>query len=129
MLHGNKDNDDSESEDDLPLSALANRNTTSDVPLSSRLGQPQARKWVKRDLSRMDNEGIVPPPRSVVTISDASDPVHFFELFFSHEVIIHIVRHTVIYAVEKGNMAFTLSDDEIYCFIGILILTGYCPLP
>ncbi|CAB3257598.1 unnamed protein product [Arctia plantaginis] len=67
VLHGNKDNDDNESEDNLPLFALASQNTISDVPLSSRPGQPQARKWVKRDLSKMDNEWIAPPPRSVVT--------------------------------------------------------------
>ncbi|CAK1601937.1 unnamed protein product [Parnassius mnemosyne] len=79
VLHGNKDNDNSESEDDLPLSALATQNTTLNVPLSSQPGQPQARKWVKRDLCRMDNEWIAPLPRSVVTVSDASDPVHIFE--------------------------------------------------
>ncbi|CAG4987815.1 unnamed protein product [Parnassius apollo] len=43
VLHGNKDNDNSDSEEDLPLSALASRNTASDLPLPSQTGQPQAR--------------------------------------------------------------------------------------
>lgn len=41
----------------------------------------------------------------------------------------HIVRHSVIYAVQKGHPGFTLSDNDVYCFIGILILSGYSLLP
>lgn len=137
VLHGvnvddDTDSDEFDEEDDHPLSEYqTRRDRTSEIPSSSRSRRKQTRKWVKQDLPILANEWITPPPRSVVTVSDASDPIDFFELFFSHEVIlvVHIVRHTVMYAVQKGNMAFTLSDDEIYCFIGILILTGYCPLP
>ncbi|CAB3242110.1 unnamed protein product [Arctia plantaginis] len=31
--------------------------------------------------------------------------------------------------MQSGNMNFSLSYQEVYCFIGILILSGYAPLP
>ncbi|CAK1585629.1 unnamed protein product [Parnassius mnemosyne] len=145
-LHGKNVSDGSESEEEA-LGPITSRTVTDSQSLSNRrrsrslidnpLFPPPppprspkvVRKWVKRDLSQLHDEWIAPLPRSVITLSEASEPVDLFELFFSHEVIMHIVRHSVIYAVQKGNPGFTLSDNDIYCFIGILILTGYSPLP
>lgn len=88
------------------------------------------RHWVKRDLRPQQEQWVQPAPRAVLTLSKDSEPIEFFELFFSEEVIRHMVRHSVMYAVgEHHNTNFTLSGDKIYCFIGILILTGYAPLP
>lgn len=87
------------------------------------------RKWIKRDLRLQGNEWSPPPPHVVLTLTKESEPIEFFELFFNEDVIRYIVRHTVMYAVEKHNTSFCLSGDEMYCFIGILILSGYAPLP
>lgn len=87
------------------------------------------RKWVKRDLRPQQVDWSSPPPRVVLTINKDSEPIEFFELFFNEDVIRHIVRHSVMYAVEKHNTSFSLSGDEMFCFLGILILSGYAPLP
>lgn len=88
------------------------------------------RRWLKRDLQVHVDDWAAPPPRSVLTLSDKSEPIEFFELFFSEEIIHHIVRQSVLYAVSKDpNTNFCLSSDEIKCFLGILILSGYVPLP
>ncbi|XP_035455963.2 piggyBac transposable element-derived protein 3-like [Spodoptera frugiperda] len=87
------------------------------------------RKWVKRDLRYQQCEWSPPLPRAVLTLTKESEPIEFFELFFSEDVIRYIVRHTVMYAVEKHNYNFCLSGDELSCFIGILLLSGYAPLP
>lgn len=101
--------------------------STSTQPRSA--GSQPPRKWIKRDL-RQSVEWTVPLPRAVHTLSEASEPIDFFELFFDQELVKYIVRHSVMYAVSKdSNTGFTLSSDEIYCFIGILILSGYAPLP
>jgi hypothetical protein len=87
------------------------------------------RKWVKQDLSSAREEWLKPFPRTVLTLTKNSEPLQFFELFFSADMIEHIVKHSVMYAVANHNFSFTLSADEIYCFIGILLLSGYAPLP
>lgn len=79
-----------------PLSSSNRKRKTRDVDETPRQCLPPPpspilpRRWVKRDLNSHHNEWISPPLRSVPTISEASEPVEFFELFFSHEVIMHI---------------------------------------
>lgn len=92
--------------------------------------QSRPRKWVKQDLSPQQDDWSQPPPRAVLTLSEESEPLRFFELFFNEELIRYIVRHSVTYAVHQNhNTNFALSGDEMYCFLGILILSGYAPLP
>lgn len=91
--------------------------------------QAGGRTWVKKDLPPLNREWNIPLPRSVTILCENTDPVTFFEMFFNRDVIVYLVRQTVIYAVQSGNTKFSLSDREMYCFIGILILSGYAPLP
>ncbi|CAK1579831.1 unnamed protein product [Parnassius mnemosyne] len=104
--------------------------TTSSWSGACPLLQQKPRRWTKRDLNIPQNVWVQPPPRTVLTLSKESEPLEFFELFFSEDVTRHLVRHSVIYAVQQNpNTKFTLSGDDIYCFLGILILSGYVPLP
>lgn len=118
-LRRSQDNDDDEEVLGVPLTS---RSTVSSIKTARR-------KWVKRDLPQNGREWFSPLPRSVLAVDSGSDPLTFFELFFNHDVIMHIVKQSVIYAAQQGNMSFTLSDSDIYCFLGILILSGYSPVP
>ena len=40
-----------------------------------------------------------------------------------------IVDCSITYARSKGNNTFTTSADEIRCFLGILLVSGYSPAP
>lgn len=108
-----------------------NRTPRGDGPSSERSRQANMspRKWIKRDLCTQQSEWSPPLPRAVLTLTKESEPIEFFELFFSEDVIRYMVRHTVMYAVEKHNYNFCLSGDELNCFIGIILLSGYSPLP
>lgn len=86
------------------------------VHSSSRRGRRsnvRPRKWVKRDLRPRQGVWSPPPPRAVLTLTKESEPIEFFELFFNMDVIRYIVRHTVMYAVEKHQTGFCLSGDEM----------------
>ena len=53
-----------------------------------------------------------------------------FELFFDDKLIELVVEMTNQYALEKGEVAWTLVDKETNrSFIAILILSGYVQLP
>jgi DNA excision repair protein ERCC-6 len=56
-------------------------------------------------------------------------PSEFFEFFFNENLCNHIVQQSVIYAVQKNREDFSLSVEELKTFLGILILSGYVPLP
>lgn len=107
--------------------------STSQSPKRRRLCKKKpakpTRKWVKKLFVPKSKQWIQPPPHSVLSLSADSDPIDFFQLFIGDDVIIHLVRHTVIYAAQKNNFNFSLSLEEMYVFIGILILSGYVPLP
>lgn len=55
-------------------------------------------------------------------------PIHIFKLFFDEQFMEHVCKETVRYASQKG-VSFTLSVQELYKYFGILILSGYHPLP
>ncbi|KAF9816274.1 hypothetical protein SFRURICE_003825 [Spodoptera frugiperda] len=54
------------------------------------------RKWVKRDLRYQQCEWSPPLPRAVLTLTKESEPIEFFELFFSEDVI-SAVRSALVY--------------------------------
>ncbi len=55
-------------------------------------------------------------------------PVELFELFFTVEMVTFIVNESNRYANQR-NVQLNLTSDEFKCFVGILILSGYVPLP
>lgn len=87
-------------------------------------------EWTDGGLVTHNDEWINPLPRTVSTLNNNSEPIDFFKIFFDEQLVEEIVRETVQYAGRK-NFLFNppLSVDEMYCFFGILILSGYIPLP
>lgn len=75
------------------------------------------------------NEWNQPPLLSVLSIGKGSPAIEYFKLFFDDKIVNHIVKESVKYAVHMNNCDFTLWPEDIYNFLGILILSGYVPLP
>lgn len=55
--------------------------------------------------------------------------VEIFEIFFDDRLISYLVEQSKLYALFKNVNDFDVTKDEIKCFIGILILSGYNGLP
>ena len=57
------------------------------------------------------------------------EPIDVFKDCFSEDIMNYICRETVKYAVQGGDFQFTLSEDDLYKYFGILLLSGYNKLP
>ncbi|XP_072378904.1 uncharacterized protein [Diabrotica undecimpunctata] len=55
-------------------------------------------------------------------------PIDVFKLFFDKKCMDYLCKETVKYASQK-SCPFSLSVDDLYKYFGILILSGYHPLP
>ena len=57
-------------------------------------------------------------------------PEEYFELFHNEEVILFITSMFNLYASQdKGDASFSTNPEEIKCWLGILILSGYMSFP
>lgn len=65
-------------------------------------------------------------PKDVDELDEA--PVDLFLTFFDAEVFSMIVTQTNNYAAHK-NKNLNLAVEELKCFIGILLLSGYVDVP
>ena len=56
--------------------------------------------------------------------------IRCFELFFDNEYVDHIVQMSNQYAIEKSAVGWNpITREELCCFFGILMLSGYVTLP
>ena len=60
---------------------------------------------------------------------NGKDPVYIFESLFTEEIRDHICVESIRYARQHNSQDFTLSENDLKKFIGILLLTGYHSLP
>lgn len=83
-------------------------------------------KWDKRDLNSSfpvgDSCEQDSAERAPLT------PVEAFEKFFDEEVVNLLVESTNTYAQQK-NRSLNVNAGEMKCFLGILLLSGYVPVP
>lgn len=68
-------------------------------------------------------------PPSVIDTSTQRAPHDLFELFFDDEVIKLLVQYSNQYHYEKNHENPMITEGEMRCFFGILILSGYSQLP
>ena len=52
-----------------------------------------------------------------------------FSLFLTAEMISEITKETKKYARGKNNHNFTLTDNDTYHFLGLILISGYHSLP
>ena len=68
-------------------------------------------------------------PPCDLSACDGKAPSELFELFFDDKIIQHIVDHSQEYCSSKNWANINVTKEEIRCFLGILLVTGYNRLP
>lgn len=134
---------DSEEEDNLPLHQLSKRqrldggNTSSvqqqlQVPISSTPTVSEPRVVVdKNKIYTWSSRDIHPTQetwkdRHSTTLKQT--PLYYFECLFDSTIISLFVKYTNLYATKNNNVG-NVTDDEIKCFLGILLFSGYVVVP
>ncbi|XP_008481385.1 piggyBac transposable element-derived protein 3-like [Diaphorina citri] len=85
-------------------------------------------KWAKRDLVNPLKVYSEYPKMLPLRVCSESHPLEFFEMFITENLVENVVKQSVLYAVSK-NEEFTLSVGDLYCYFGILYLSGYVQVP
>ncbi|KAK8771891.1 hypothetical protein V5799_024864 [Amblyomma americanum] len=94
-----------------------------DAGVSAKL--PLTSKWKKGDLQK--SPAIFPDP-NFSSYRDFS-AVELFELFFDEAVVELLVEQTRKYALFLNMPDPEVTTEEMRCFIGVLVLSGYTRLP
>ncbi|XP_071056466.1 piggyBac transposable element-derived protein 2-like [Onthophagus taurus] len=114
----NLSDSDTDEEENISLAELQKR---------LRVQQIGKRKWRKRDINAEFPDWKA-TNNNAGTTDEASTAIDFFELFFDAELVDKIVRETNRYSLQK-NRALNVCTEEIKCFIGILLYSGYTQVP
>ncbi|XP_035219290.1 piggyBac transposable element-derived protein 2-like [Stegodyphus dumicola] len=122
-------------------SVLVNETESSANEVTKGTGLPPAKKrkevltsnWKKKQpkyLKLYENSDVIETRRNdVIRKLGGKFPVECFEILFDNETVTYIVQQSVIYAIQKNNHQFQLSNNCLKKFIGILLFTGYHSLP
>ena len=98
---------------------------------------PGKKKKVERKWNKKIPESSLPSePRQMYGLnideflnSSISTPLDAFFTLFSHDLVGEIVRQTILYAQQRGNLNFSITKEKLICFLGILLISGYHPAP
>ena len=110
----------------LDESSNPNDETVEEPPKKKRRKQTDtpSRSWAKTDL-KSDLPEWVPDDTIIEELrAKKLTPKGYFELFFDDEIFNLIVEETNRYVSEK-NRSLIVDKNDIKCFIGILVLSGY----
>lgn len=99
-----------------------------DSPLVDIDVEVESPMWRKRDPSYSNWNNIEEKVAAVKYSLNGKTPLQVFECLLSDDLLEHIVRESVKYAVSK-NEIFELGVEKMKVFIGILILSRYHTLP
>lgn len=113
--------EDADSEDNLPLSVRVSRFGVS---------APQPKRKKKREYS-WKKQNIDPNFSDWKPVSEPKNfltPLQLFSLFIDDEVVDLITHFSNLYA-SQHNRSGDINQNEIRCFIGILLLSGYFSFP
>ena len=110
----------------LDKSSNPNDETVEEPPKKKQRKQTDtpSRSWAKADL-KSDLPEWVPDDTIIEELwAKKLTPKGYFELFFDEEILNLIVEETNRYASEK-NRSLIVDKNDIKCFIGLLVLSGY----
>lgn len=117
-----------ESDDDVPLSVLFPKKNK----CSKSKNKYETPVWTNNyvDIS-MNNttKGYEERLRKMIEDVRNDNPVQISERLFDSKVIKLIVDQSNLYAQQKNNHDFAVSDEDIKIFLGILLLSGYHKIP
>ena len=88
-------------------------------------------RWKKsEDTLLCSNQG-EEPVRLVEDFPHLPDlkPFDFFSLYFTPDMVSKITTETMRYARLKNNHSFHVSDNDVYQFLGLILISGYHTLP
>ena len=83
-------------------------------------------KWEKQLLPVQDP--LFPEVEADYANNRDFSPAELFQLFFDDELCELIVEQSVLYEHSKEETNFVVSQNEIKVLIGVLILSGLCPV-
>lgn len=116
--------DDFSSDDDLPLSTFVQEIGNSIQEKKTK--KKKIYEWVKQDIVATEQKILTQEGNA--TRSNPRSPLEYFYDFFDNSIIQKIVLETNRY-VQQRNRTQTVTDTEIRAFIGVLVLSGYVPVP
>ena len=122
----------------LAATAEIGSSAAENVPASSSSGEPIRKKMKKSRKQWVKNfpKSEIPekPPRVFgpnihgYLHSCCRTPAEAFSLFFSEAFLDEIIEQSHIYAKQRGSDV-SITKSEFYCFLGILLVSGYHPVP
>lgn len=110
------------SDDDVPLAHLL-------PAVRNRLGKPKP-KWTK--VEQNDDPSHVPhfAPYSQNEEPEIARPIHYFQNYFSNDLLDHIVDQSNLYSVQNDpNKPLQLTREELEIFIGTIVYMSIFGLP
>lgn len=121
IVHKINFDSDWDTEDDIPLSQIREKSSKN----AKKLKKNKNYHYVKTDLST--NDAIFEKPEDGVHI-DERNPTSLFCSIFDDELVEKIMNETNRYASQK-NRDLRVSIPEMKCFLGVILLSGFVPLP
>ena len=122
----------------LAATAEIGSSTAENVPASSSSGEPIRKKMKKSRKQWVKNfpKSEIPekPPRVFgpnihgYLHSCCRTPAEAFSLLFSEAFLDEIIEQSHIYAKQRGSDV-SITKSEFYCFLGVLLVSGYHPVP
>lgn len=110
--HQEDEEESSDEEDDIPLSNF--------VPLK----KLKTFHWtLGKDLPETSTSWNQPP-----TVENQMNPMELFGLFFNESLVADLCHFTNLYASQNNRMG-DVKKSEMWCFLVVLILSGYNQLP
>lgn len=100
----------------------------------SKASLAQEAKWcaniteINSEVPKFDDSVIHPNAEDLLK-ETVKTPFQAMKTFLNQEMLVHIVRETNRYASQKLLHNFNVSEPEILTFIGVMLLSGYHPLP
>ena len=112
-------------EDDEP-SQDEDDEINTDLPSRSRTAKKPTEQWKKQSHTQSKAQRLFPEP-NYQSVSGKS-PEDLFYRFWNEEVMELITKESNEYAARNGMHDELVTNDELYSFLGILLLSGYCTL-
>lgn len=106
-----------DSDDEIPLSSFATKKKKLSIKSKSR--KKPTVKWSDVELTNT-----FPNWLDVCGPKVEKSPLELFMYFFDKDIVQMLINYTNIYAAQK-NQTSTVAEEEFYCFLGVLILSGY----
>ncbi|XP_050298541.1 piggyBac transposable element-derived protein 2-like [Anthonomus grandis grandis] len=120
-----EEQNDWESEDDLPLSNFIKRKKVACSTKSWTL------KWTKEEpiYENIKEEGCAEAFNKIKEELQELTPLQIFEKFFDDDLYNLLQTETMRYAQQKNKYDFFVTSEDLKIFIGFLIFSGYHDLP